>query len=195
MQAFSARYAVRTSNPRILKGTVPDMKPTTRGTLAAVVTGVAATVGAAGPAAAAGTVPVPVPLGGVSKALDMELPRLGAELPLIKPGAPEGPRYVTGRLLPDRALPQLPVSSGLPGLDARAPLPHILGDNAFDHLDVDGPGGDMRALAPGLSVDAPLTQPDGGNFGLPATKLPEAGVIAPAAQTVIGGNLGSGPGL
>ncbi|MEU2059421.1 hypothetical protein [Streptomyces sp. NPDC013455] len=171
------------------------MKPTTRGTLAAVVTGVAATVGAAAPAAAAGTVPVPLPLGGVSKALDMEVPRLSAELPLIKPGAPEGPRYVTGRLLPDRALPQLPVSSGLPGLDARAPLPHILGDNGFDHLDVVAPAGDVRALAPGLSVDAPLTEPGGENFGLPATKLPEAGVLAPVVQTVAGGNLGTGPGL
>ncbi|AKN70638.1 MULTISPECIES: hypothetical protein [Streptomyces] len=171
------------------------MKPTTRGTLAAVVTGVAATVGAAGPAAAAGTVPVPVPLGGVSHALDMELPRLGAELPLLKPGAPEGPRYVTGRLLPDRALPQLPVSSGLPGLDARAPLPHVLGDGGFDHLDVDAPAGDLRALAPGLSVDAPLTAPDGDNFGLPSAKLPEAGVVAPVLQTVAGGNLATGPGL
>ncbi|MGW3460858.1 hypothetical protein ACWDE9_15235 [Streptomyces olivaceoviridis] len=170
------------------------MKPTTRGTLAAVVTGVAATVGAAAPAAAAGTVPVPVPLGGVSTALGMEVPRLGAELPLPKPGAPDGPRYVTGRLLPDRTLPQLPVTSGLPGLDARAPLPHLLGDG-FDHLDADAPAGDLRALAPGLSLDAPLTAPDGNNFGLPGAKLPQAGVLAPALQTVAGGNLGTGPGL
>ncbi|MET8768316.1 hypothetical protein [Streptomyces sp. NPDC004658] len=170
------------------------MKPTTRGTLAAVVTGVAATVGAAAPAAAAGTVPVPVPLGGASTALGMELPRLGAELPLLKPGAPDGPRYVTGRLLPDRTLPQLPVTSGLPGLDARAPLPHVLGDG-FDHLGVDAPAGDLRALAPGLSLDAPLTAPDGSNFGLPGAKLPQAGVLAPVLQTVAGGNLGTGPGL
>ncbi|MFF1279199.1 hypothetical protein ACFVY4_00090 [Streptomyces sp. NPDC058299] len=170
------------------------MKPTTRGTLAAVVTGVAATVGAAGPAAAAGTVPVPVPLGGVSKALHMEVPRLGAELPLLTPGAPDGPRYVTGRLLPDRTLPQVPLSSGLPGLDARAPLPHVLGDG-FDHLDVVAPTSDVRAFAPGLSVDAPLTAPRGDNLGLPDAKLPQAGVLAPVLRTVAGANVDTGSGL
>lgn len=195
MRAFSARYAVRTPNPRIPKGPVPVMKPITltRGTLAAVVTGLAATVGAAGPAAAAGTVPVPVPLGGVSQALDMEVPRLRAEVPLIKPGAPEGPRYVTGRLLPDRTLPQLPVSGGLPGLDGRAPLPRLMGDD-FDHLDVNAPAGDVRALAPGLALDAPLTAPDADRFGLPSTKLPQAGVLAPVLRTVAGGNVATGPG-
>ncbi|MFH9660858.1 hypothetical protein ACH4NF_22495 [Streptomyces sp. NPDC017248] len=170
------------------------MKPITRGTLAAVVTGVAATVGAAGPAAAAGTVPVTLPLGGVSTALGMEVPRLGAQLPLPTPGAPDGPRYVTGRLLPDRTLPQVPVNSGLPGLDATAPLPHLLGDGGFDHLGVDAPGGDLRALAPGLSVDAPLTAPDGGHSGLPGTKLPQAGLLAPVLQTDADGTLGTGPG-
>lgn len=132
------------------------MKPITltRGTLAVVVTGLAAAVGAAGPAAAAGTVPVPVPLGGVSRALGMEVPKVRAEVPLVKPGAPEGPRYVTGRLLPDRTVPQLPVSGGLPGLDGRAPLPRLMGDD-FDHLDVNAPAGDVRALAPGLALDAP----------------------------------------
>ncbi|MES4890264.1 hypothetical protein [Streptomyces sp. NPDC096012] len=170
------------------------MKSTTRGTLAAVVTGIAATVGTAGPAVAAGTVPVPVPLGGVSTALDMEVPHLAAELPLVKPGAPDGPRYVTGRLLPDRALPQLPVSGGLPGLDARSPLPHVLGDG-FDHVGVDAPASDLRALAPGLSVDAPLTAPRADNFGLPQAQLPEAGVLAPVLQTVTDANLTTGPGL
>ncbi|MFG2605847.1 hypothetical protein ACGFT2_20230 [Streptomyces sp. NPDC048514] len=170
------------------------MKSTTRGTLAAVVTGIAATVGAAGPAAAAGTVPVTVPLGGVSKALDMEVPHVGAELPLVRPGAPDGPRYVTGRLLPERTLPQLPVNSALPGLDARSPLPHVLGDG-FDHVDVDAPASDLRALTPGLSLDAPLTAPRADNSGLPQTKLPEVGVLAPVLQTVPDANLTTGPGL
>ncbi|MFJ9560681.1 hypothetical protein ACIRQQ_11635 [Streptomyces fuscichromogenes] len=174
------------------------MKPTTRGTLAAVVTGVAATVAAvgaaAGPAAAAGAVPVPVPLDGVEKSLNMEVPRLGMELPLLMPGAPDGPRYVEGRLLPDRALPQLPVSGGLPGVDLRAPLPHVLGAD-FDHVGVDAPAGDLRTLAPGLSVEAPLTAPDPGNFGLPGLQSPRAGLLAPVVQTVAGGDLGAGPGL
>ncbi|WP_318203475.1 hypothetical protein [Streptomyces sp. SCL15-4] len=166
------------------------MKPTT---LAAVVTGLAATVGAAGPAAAAGTVPVSLPLGGVSRALDMEVPRLRAEVPLVKPGVPDGPRYVTGRLFPERTLPQLPVRGGLPGLDGRAPLPRLLGDD-FDHLDVRSPAGDVRALTPGLAVDPPLTAPDPGRSGLPATKLPEAGLVAPVLRTVADGTLATGPG-
>ncbi|RPE43800.1 hypothetical protein EDD90_7015 [Streptomyces sp. Ag109_O5-1] len=174
------------------------MKPTTRGTLAAVVTGVAAAAAAVGaaatPAAAAGTIPVTVPLDGVSESLDTEMPRLGMELPLLTPGAPDGPRYVEGRLLPDRALPQVPVSGGLPGLDLRAPLPHVLGDR-FDHAGVDAPAAGLRTLAPGLSADAPLTAPDPRNFGLPGPKLPQAGVLAPVLQTVAGGELGTGPGL
>ncbi|EOY47763.1 hypothetical protein SLI_3050 [Streptomyces lividans 1326] len=96
------------------------MKPTTRRTLAAVVTGVAAAVGvAATPAAAARAVPVPVPLGGAEAALGMELPEVAGELPVPTAGAPEGPRYVEGRLLPERTLPQLPVRAGLPGVDVR----------------------------------------------------------------------------
>ncbi|MFG2356071.1 hypothetical protein [Streptomyces sp. NPDC048521] len=170
------------------------MKSTTLGTLAAVATGIAATVGAAGPAAAAGTVPVSVPLGGVSQALDMEMPHLGAQLPLPKSGAPEGPRYVSGRLLPERTLPQLPVTGGLPGVDARTPLPHVV-DEGFDHVGVDAPASDLRALAPGLSVDAPLTAPNPGAFGLPSTKLPQAGVLAPTFQTVADANVATGPGL
>ncbi|SOD86481.1 hypothetical protein [Streptomyces sp. Ag109_G2-15] len=170
------------------------MKSTTRGTLAAVVTGVAAAVGAAAPAAAVGTVPVPVPLDGVSKSLNMEVPKLGLEVPLLKPGAPEGPRYVTGRLLPDRTLPQLPVTGSLPGADLRAPVPHVLGDD-FDHVGVGAPASDLRTLGPGLALDAPLTAPNPDNFGLPDLKLPQAGVVAPVLQTVPGADLGLGPGL
>jgi hypothetical protein len=124
----------------------------------------------------------------------MEAPRAGAELPLLKPGAPVGPRYVTGRLLPDRTVPQLPVAGGLPGVDARAPLPHLLGDG-FDHVDVATPTGDLRALTPGLTGDAPLTAPGGGGPGLPGAQLPQAGVLAPALTTVADGNLAAGPGL
>ncbi|GGZ42708.1 MULTISPECIES: hypothetical protein [Streptomyces rochei group] len=171
------------------------MKSTTRRTLAAVLTGVAAAVGAAAtPAAAAAAVPVPVPLDGAETALGMELPEVEGELPVPKPGAPEGPRYVEGRLLPERTLPQLPVSSGLPGVDLRQPLPRVLGDE-FDHAAVDVPAADLRALAPGLSLDAPLSAPDGDGFGLPAAKLPQAGVLSPVVQSVPTADLGVGPGL
>ncbi|MFE7858684.1 hypothetical protein ACIRP3_29355 [Streptomyces sp. NPDC101209] len=170
------------------------MKSTTRGTLAAVVTGVAAAVGAAAPAVAVGTVPVPVPLKGAEKALNMELPSVGGEIPLPKPGKPDGPQFVEGRLLPARTLPQLPVTGGLPGAGLRAPVPHVLGDT-FDHVGVEAPASDLRTMAPGLTVDAPLTRPNPDNFGLPDTKLPQAGVLAPVLQTVPGADLGLGPGL
>ncbi|MFF9860535.1 hypothetical protein [Streptomyces tendae] len=171
------------------------MKPTTRRTLAAVVTGVAAAVGvAATPAAAARAVPVPVPLGGAETALGMELPEVAGELPVPTAGAPEGPQYVEGRLLPERTLPQLPVRGGLPGVDVRQPLPHVLCDD-FDHAGVDAPAAELRTLAPGLSLDAPLTAPNPEALGLPAPKLPEAGVLAPVVQTVPVADLGVGPGL
>jgi hypothetical protein len=171
------------------------MKSTTRRTLAAVVTGVAAALGAAAtPAAAAGAIPVPVPLDGAETALGMELPEVAGELPVLTPGAPEGPRYVEGRLLPERTLPQLPVSGGLPGVDLRQPLPRVLGDD-FDHAAVEAPAAELRTLAPGLSLDAPLSAPDGDGAGLPATKLPQAGVLAPVVQTVPTAGLGVGPGL
>ncbi|GAA3303919.1 hypothetical protein GCM10020295_53740 [Streptomyces cinereospinus] len=140
------------------EGTASEMKPTTRGTLAAVLTCMAAAATGAAAASPAAAVPVPVPLEGAETALGVELPRIGAEIPAPKPGSPEGPRYVEGRLLPERALPQLPVSGGLPGADLRAPLPRLLADG-FDHLDVSAPASDLRALAPGLDVDAPLTAP------------------------------------
>ncbi|MDH6215809.1 hypothetical protein [Streptomyces pseudovenezuelae] len=172
------------------------MKSTTRGTLAAVLTGVAAAVGAATatPAAAVGTVPVPVPLEGAEQALNIELPKLGGEIPVPMPGKPDGPRYVEGRLIPEHVIPQLPVNGGLPGAVLRAPLPHILGDD-FDHVGLEAPASDLRTLAPGLSLDAPLTPPNADNAGLPDLKLPQAGVLAPVLQTVPAANLGLGPGL
>ncbi|WAZ21845.1 hypothetical protein STRCI_003046 [Streptomyces cinnabarinus] len=170
------------------------MKSTTRGTLVAVVTGVAAAVASAAPAAAVGTVPVPVPLDGVEKSLNIELPTIGGEVPVPMPGAPEGPRYVEGRLIPERVVPQLPVSGGLPGLGLRTPLPHLLGDH-FDHVGVDAPASDLRTLAPGLTLDAPLTPPNPENFGLPELKLPQVGLLAPVVQTVTGADLAAGPGL
>lgn len=168
------------------------MKSTTRGTLAAVLTCVAAAAGAA-PAAAVDAVPVPVPLQGAEKSLHVELPKVGGELPVPKPGSPDGPRYVEGRLLPERVIPQLPVEAGLPGAGLRAPLPHLLGDD-FDHLGLDAPASDLRTAGPGANLDAPLTAPRGA-FGLPATKLPQAGVIMPFLQTVPTAGLGLGPGL
>ncbi|MFJ8020228.1 hypothetical protein [Streptomyces sp. NPDC096311] len=171
------------------------MKPTTRGTLAAIVTGVAAVMGAAAatPAVAAETVPVPVPLDGVERALNLQTPKIAGELPVPMPGGPEGPRYVEGRMLPEQAVPQLPVGAGLPGADARAPLPHLLG-HGFDHLGVDAPAAALATLTPGLSLDAPLTAPNPDHFGLPGLKLPQAAVLGPLLKTAPGANVGMGAG-
>ncbi|MER6918728.1 hypothetical protein [Streptomyces spiralis] len=172
------------------------MKSTTRGTLAVVVAGVAAAVGAATatPAAAVGAVPVPLPLGGAETALGMKLPKVGGELPVPTTGTPGGPRFVRGRLLPQDVVPRLPVHGGLPGLDARAPLAHVL-DDGFDHVAVDAPVSDVRALAPGLAADGPLTAPKPGNAGLPGLKLPELGVLGPVLRTAPTADLTAGPGL
>ncbi|MEV6120033.1 hypothetical protein AB0M23_05830 [Streptomyces sp. NPDC052077] len=170
------------------------MKRTTRGALAAAVAGLAAALGAtATPAAATAAVPVPVPLGGAETALGTELPEIAGELPVPTAGAPEGPRYTEGRLLPDRTLPQLPVTGGLPGLDVRQPLPHLLGEG-FDHAALDAPAAGLRTLTPGLALDTPLRAP-AADGGLPSLGLPRAGVLAPVVETVPSAGLGVGPGL
>ncbi|MDT0486915.1 MULTISPECIES: hypothetical protein [Streptomyces] len=171
------------------------MRSTTRGTLAAVITGIAAAVGAAAsPAAAVGTVPVPVPLEGAERALHMELPEVGGKIPVTTPGVPEAPKFVEGRLMPERVIPRVPVNGGLPGADLTAPVPHLLDDD-FDHLGLDAPAADVRTLTPGLAVDAPLTAPKPGSGALPEPKLPEAGVLLPMVQAAPGADLTTGPGL
>ncbi|MER5404536.1 hypothetical protein [Streptomyces sp. NPDC002769] len=171
------------------------MKPTTRGTRAAVVTGVAAVIGAAAvtPAVAAGTVPVPVPLDGVERGLNLPVPDIAGQLPVPMPDSPAGPRYVEGRLLPDRAVPQPPVSAGLPGADVRTTLPHVLGEGS-DHLGLDAPAADLAALTPGLSLDAPLTAPNPAQPGMPDPKLPQVAVLTPLLKTVPEADLGMGAG-
>ncbi|WP_405917092.1 hypothetical protein [Streptomyces sp. NBC_00728] len=171
------------------------MKPTTRGTLAAVLTDVAAAVGAAAaaPAVAADTVPVPVPLNGVEQSLGLEAPTVAGELPLLVPGGLEGPRYVEGRMIPDRAVPQVPLSGGLPGADVRTPLPRVLGAG-FDHLGLSAAAADLRTLTPGLSVDSLIGAPDPDRLGLPGLNWPQAAVLAPLLRTAPGADLEMGSG-
>lgn len=172
------------------------MKPTTRGTLAAAVTCVAAAAAAATAAtpAAASTVPVPLPLDGVERSLHMEMPHVAGELPVPVPGAPEGTRFTEGHLLPERTLPRLPVGGGLPGGDVRAPLPHVLGEG-FDHLGVSAPAADLRTAVPGLALDTPLGRPDAENGGLPSLGgEPRAALDTPLLRTVPGAEIVTGPG-
>ncbi|MEU0458693.1 hypothetical protein ABZ322_38305, partial [Streptomyces sp. NPDC006129] len=80
------------------------------------------------------------------------------------------------------------------GARRSAPLPHVLGAG-FDHVGVDAPASDLRTLAPGVSVDAPLSSPNADGFGLPQPQLPQVGVLAPVVQAVPTADLGLGPGL
>jgi hypothetical protein len=167
------------------------MKSTTRGTLAAAITGVATAVGAgaAPPAVAADTVPVSVPLGGVEKALNVQMPELGGRVPLVTPGRPDGPRYVEGRLLPANTLPQVPLDTALPGVSADTPLPRVA-DEGFEHATVHAPAADLTTQSPGLSADTPLTAPNPELFGLPTLKAPQADVLTPLLRTAPTANLG-----
>ncbi|MFF3498212.1 hypothetical protein [Streptomyces sp. NPDC003247] len=168
-------------------------KPTTRGALAAVLTCVAAAAGAvaATPAAAIGTVPVPVPLNGVENSLHMELPEAAGEIPLPATGTPDGPRYAEGRLLPERVPPQVPVRAGLPGADLDAPLPEALGDDAR-LVGLEAPASELRTPESGPALDVPLTAPDAD--GLPGLRPPRAGVVGPVLQRVRAGDPGPGRG-
>ncbi|HET9381463.1 MAG TPA: hypothetical protein VFP69_11610 [Streptomyces sp.] len=170
------------------------MKSTTRGTLAAVITGIAAAVGAATPAVAADTLPAPVPLEGAEQSLGVELPEARAEMPFPSAGVPDAPRYTEDGVMPDRVVPPLPLGSTLPGLRMRAPLPHLAGAG-YDHLGAELPVTGLRALTPGLDAEAPLTPPHPDGFGLPATRQPQARLLAPAVEAVPAANLGVGPGL
>ncbi|OIJ86632.1 hypothetical protein [Streptomyces monashensis] len=173
------------------------MKSTTRGTLAAVLTGVAAAVGgAATSAAAVGQVPVPVsvPLDAVSRVVGTEAPQAGLEVPapLLMPTPPEGPRFVPGHLMPERTLPEVPFTGALPGAHLSTPVPGALGD---DHVGMALPANPLRTVTPGVALDAPLTRPSVANHGLPSLQEPALGVIAPVLQTVADGDLSTGPGL
>lgn len=158
-------------------------------------TGVAAAVGAAAaaPAVAADTVPIPVPLNGVEQSLGLKAPSIGGQLPLPLPGRLEGPRYVEGRMIPDRTVPQVPLSGGLPGAEVRTPLPHLLGEGS-DHLGLSAPAAGLQALTPGASLDGPLGAPDPERLGLPGLKLPQAAVLTPLLKTVPVANLEMGSG-
>jgi hypothetical protein len=167
------------------------MKSTTRGTLAAVLTGVAAAVGAAA-ATPAVAVPIPVPLNGAEQALGLKMPRIAGELPVPLQDGIAGPRYVEGRMIPDRTVPQVPLSGGLPGADLHAPLPHVLGAG-FEHVGLSAPAAPLRTLTPGLSLDAPLGAPNPEKLGLPEPRMPQAAVLAPLLKTAPVANLELGP--
>ncbi|MDG5804783.1 hypothetical protein P9869_19330 [Streptomyces ossamyceticus] len=160
------------------------MKSTSRGTLAAVITGVVTAVGAGAttPAVAAESVPVVVPLDGVEKSHHAKLPKTGGEVPLPTQGRPEQPRYVGGRLTPENTVPQVPLRAPLPGPEVDTPLPRSAG-KASERAAVSGPVTDLRTMTPGLSLDAPLTAPDHRASRLQTLKQPQAALRTPLLRT------------
>ncbi|MFF2849634.1 hypothetical protein ACFVT5_25345 [Streptomyces sp. NPDC058001] len=164
------------------------MKSTARGSLAALLTCVAAAA-AATPAVAGEQVPVSVPMEGVENVLGLRAPQISGGIPVPTPGAMDRPRYVQGRMLPAHALPQVPLTSPLPEARLSSPVPTLLG-GASDRLGLSTGGSELTTATPGASLDAPLSAPQADQFGLPRVALPVAALHSPLLQAAPGAELG-----
>ncbi|MEU3721450.1 hypothetical protein [Streptomyces sp. NPDC031705] len=151
---------------------------TARGSIAALMTCMAAA--AAASPAAADSVPVGVPLEAVETTLGVAAPHLATGVPVPIVGAPEAPRYHTGNLLPAPLLPMVPIAADLGATRLSSAVPNLAGEPATDgEGSLESPASTLRTRTPGANVGAPLTMPDGGNFGLPNLTAPDLGLIAP----------------
>uniref|UniRef100_A0AAU2JWG7 ATP-binding protein n=1 Tax=Streptomyces sp. NBC_00049 TaxID=2903617 RepID=A0AAU2JWG7_9ACTN len=154
------------------------MKMTARGSIAALMTCLAA-AGAATPAVAQ-SVPVGVPLDAVETTLGADIPHVATGVPVPVVGAPEAPVHHSGDLLPTPLLPVVPIGTQLGDTLVTSPVPNLLGAPETDgEGSLDAPATTMRARTPGAVVGAPLTMPDGSNSGLPNLTKPELGLTAP----------------
>ncbi|WP_330333213.1 hypothetical protein OHS33_28200 [Streptomyces sp. NBC_00536] len=154
------------------------MKMTARGSLAALMTCMAA-AGAASPALAS-TVPVGVPLEAVETSLGVDTPRVATGVPVPVVGAPEVPVHHSGDLLPTPLVPVIPIGTELGHTGITSPVPNLLGRKETDgEGSLDAPATTLLARGAGVIVGAPITMPDGHNFGLPNVVAPKLGVIAP----------------
>ncbi|MCJ1680459.1 hypothetical protein MTF65_24560 [Streptomyces sp. APSN-46.1] len=154
------------------------MKMTARGSIAALMTCMAA-AGAASPAVA-DSVPVGVPLEVLETTLGVDAPRVGTGVPAPMVGAPEAPRHHTGDLLPVPLLPVLPIDAELGRTLVTSPVPNLLGAKETDgEGSLESPATTLLARTPGAVVGAPLTMPDAGNYGIPNVVLPKLGLTAP----------------
>ncbi|WP_329378217.1 hypothetical protein OG625_09325 [Streptomyces sp. NBC_01351] len=151
---------------------------TARGSIAALMTCMAA-AGAATPAVA-DAVPVGVPLDAVKTTLGVDTPRVATGVPVPVVGAPEAPRFHKGDMLPTPLLPTVPVSTELGNTLVSSPLPNLLGEPATDgEGSLTSPATTMLAGTPGAVLGSPLTMPNAANYGLPDVTLPAAGVVLP----------------
>ncbi|MYT73039.1 MULTISPECIES: hypothetical protein [unclassified Streptomyces] len=162
-----------------------------RGTIAVLAGCLAAAAGAT-PAVASANVPIEIPLAGVENALHMDVPELSTEAPVPIPGAPEGPRYSQDHVLPQNALPRLPVSSELPATQAGVPVPRLLPGEPAEQIGLSAEGSPVHTLTPGASVNPPLSGPRSERFGLPQVSAPQAAVGTPDVQARPGADLALG---
>lgn len=154
------------------------MKMTARGSIAALMTCMAA-AGAATPAMA-DAVPVGVPLDAVRTTLGVDVPHLATGVPVPVVGAPEAPRFHKGDMLPTPLLPAVPIGTELGDTVLTSPVPNVAGKPETDgEGSLDAPATTVRTRTPGLLVGSPLTMPDGSNYGLPNVTAPALGVVAP----------------
>lgn len=141
----------------------------------------ASAVGAA-PALASASVPVTVPLESVEAALPLDAPALSTGVPVPVPGAPDGPRHVTGNLLPQNTVPAVPLTGELPATLLEIPVENPLGEGELGVAQVASEASDLSLSSPGASLGAPLTQPRPEEFGQPEATLPQAALVAPVLQ-------------
>ncbi len=154
------------------------MKMTARGSIAALMTCMAA-AGAATPAAAS-SVPVGVPLDAVKTTLGVDTPRVGTGVPVPVVGAPEAPRFHKGDMLPTPLLPVVPIGTDLGGTLVTSPVPNLLGEPETDgEGSVEAPATRLLTRTPGVVTGGLLTMPDASNSGIPNLAAPELGLTAP----------------
>lgn len=165
------------------------MKMTARGSLAALMTCMAA-AGAATPAVA-DAVPVGVPLDAVRTTLGVDVPHVATAVPVPVVGAPQAPVHHTGDMLPTPLLPAVPIATELGDTLVTSPVPNLAGKPETDgEGSLDSPATTVHTRSPGLALGAPLTMPDGSNYGLPNLALPDAGVVLPEVTGAPGALLG-----
>lgn len=166
------------------------MKHTTRGAIATALACTAAAC-AASTAAAADHPGVTVPLDGVKHSLGLQTPEVTSTLPVPLPGGDfEGPRYVEGKLLPERAVPQIPVGNALPDVQLTAPLTDVVGEDSLKSVDLSARGSDVYALTPGATLEAPLGTPGADGTALPPLGLPGGGLHQPLLSAQPAADLG-----
>ena len=168
-----------------------DMGNKVRGTIAVLAGCIAAAAGAT-PAVASAEAPVRVPLEGVENALHMEAPEISTAVPVPIPGTPEGPEFSADHVLPQKTVPRLPVSSGLPATEVDVPVPQLLPAGDSSHLGVRTAASDVRTATLGASVNPPLSGPQAERLGLPKMSTPQLAVGAPDVQAQPGADLAFG---